>query len=548
MTELLEMSLRGGVLIAAILLVRALCVNRLPKRAFLLLWAAAFLSLMVPLHISSPVSVYSAAQYLGAPVRRGGLLLPAPGAAPARAAHAVSPAVILWAAGALLLALGFLMLHLRGRGKYRASLPVENPFVSRFLEAHRIRRPVQVRYSDQIGSPLTYGILYPVILLPKGFERMGEERLAFVLSHELCHIRRFDVLGKWLLAAMLCVHWFNPLVAVMYLLASRDVELSCDEAVIRGYGLSVRSAYALTLVELEEQRTVYAPLESGFSRSTLKERITAVMKVRPVTGLRAAAAMLLVCGVTTVFATSAPAEEAVPEIVKPSTVQPGPVLDGPVLDGPVLDGSVLEPLDWDELWADDGVPSYTQAQYDALIARLKPDGYPEMSLAAFNRSVHAAMSSEGAETLYMLYEVVLNTLPEDDPNAAFLRNTVSASLNEYDARLSEVFSGKRSDPQFYATAQAVRNADVFGEQVMAGVCYADYSFSYRILDQDALTVAERDAFLQRVMQAAQDFCEKNLSGRPDEDGLREALKSAGAEASDGKISFVDCEIFSLDCY
>lgn len=67
MTELLEMSLRGGVLIAAILLVRALCVNRLPKRAFLLLWAAAFLSLMVPLHISSPVSVYSAAQYLGAP-------------------------------------------------------------------------------------------------------------------------------------------------------------------------------------------------------------------------------------------------------------------------------------------------------------------------------------------------------------------------------------------------------------------------------------------------------------------------------------------------
>ena len=548
MTELLEMSLRGGVLIAAILLVRALCVNRLPKRAFLLLWAAAFLSLMVPLHISSPVSVYSAAQYLGAPVRRGGLLLPAPGAAPARAAHAVSPAVILWAAGALLLALGFLALHLRGRGKYRASLPVENPGVSRFLEAHRIRRPVQVRYSDQIGSPLTYGILYPVILLPKGFERMGEERLAFVLSHELCHIRRFDVLGKWLLAAMLCVHWFNPLVAVMYLLASRDVELSCDEAVIRGYGLSARSAYALTLVELEEQRTVYAPLESGFSRSTLKERITAVMKVRPVTGLRAAAAMLLVCGVTTVFATSAPAEEAVPEIVKPSTVQPGPVLDGPVLDGPVLDGSVLEPLDWDELWADDGVPSYTQAQYDALIARLKPDGYPEMSLAAFNRSVHAAMSSEGAETLYMLYEVVLNTLPEDDPNAEFLRTTVPMALREYEARAVEVYSGRENNPTQNEWISTYIEEDVFGDDVVVGEVMADYTFSYRLVDADRLTVRERDAFLKAVKEGAKEFLEGALKteGQATKAAFKAGLEAAGRAASTDAIRFVDCTVDTFE--
>lgn len=530
MTELLEMSLRGGVLIAAILLVRALCVNRLPKQAFLFLWAAAFFSLMVPLHIPSPVSVYQAAQHLGAPVRRGGLLLPVTGEAPAQAARAGFPVAIVWAAGALLLALGFLALHLRGRGKYRASLPVEKPFVKSFLEAHRLRRPVQVRYSDRIGSPLTYGILYPVILLPKGFERMGEDRLAFVLSHELCHIRRFDVLGKWLLAAMLCVHWFNPLVAVMYLLACRDVELSCDEAVVRGFGLSARSAYALTLVELEEQRTVYAPLESGFSRSTLKERITAIMKVRPVTGLRAAAAMLLVCGVTTVFATSAPAEEA----AEPDKA---------------ADMSVLDSLDWKELndlWAD-GTPSYTQAQYDALIALLKPDGYASMSIAAFNRSVHAAMFSEGTEKLYMLYDIVLSTMPEDDPNAAFLRNTVSASLREYDARLSEVYSGERSDPEFYADARAERNVDVFGEPVTAGICYADYSFSYRILNQDALTVAERDAFLQRIMQAAQDFCEANLTREPDEDDLQAALQAAGAEASDDKIGFVGCEVFSLDC-
>ena len=121
-----------------------------------------------------------------------------------------------------------------------------------------------------------------------------------------------------------------------------------------------------------------------------------------------------------------------------------------------------------------------------------------------------------------------------------------ASLREYDARLSEVYSGERDDPEFYATAQAVRSADVFGEQVTAGICYADYSFSYRILDQDALTVAERDAFLQRIMQAAQDFCEANLTREPDEDDLQAALEAAGAEASDDKIGFVRCEVFSLE--
>ena len=87
-----------------------------------------------------------------------------------------------------------------------------------------------------ISSPLTYGILHPVILLPKKLDRNDQAALKYVLTHEYVHIRRFDAITKILFAAVLCIHWFNPLVWVMYVLANRDIELSCDAWVIRMMG------------------------------------------------------------------------------------------------------------------------------------------------------------------------------------------------------------------------------------------------------------------------------------------------------------------------
>ncbi|MFQ7454207.1 MAG: M56 family metallopeptidase [Flavonifractor plautii] len=84
-------------------------------------------------------------------------------------------------------------------------------------------------------------MLRPVILLPKTLDRSDVSRLAFVLTHEMAHIRRFDALSKLLLAAAACLHWFNPLVWVMLVLANRDLELSCDAAVVRLYGAEARA-------------------------------------------------------------------------------------------------------------------------------------------------------------------------------------------------------------------------------------------------------------------------------------------------------------------
>ena len=108
--------------------------------------------------------------------------------------------------------------------------------------------------AGRISSPLTFGVLRPVILVPKKTDWTDETALRYVLEHEFVHIQRFDVLSKLLLIAAVCVHRFNPLVWVMYVLANRDLELSCDETVLRRFGGDVRAAYARVLIRMEAAR------------------------------------------------------------------------------------------------------------------------------------------------------------------------------------------------------------------------------------------------------------------------------------------------------
>ena len=116
--------------------------------------------------------------------------------------------------------------------------------------------------AGRISSPLTFGVLRPVILVPKKTDWTDETALRYVLEHEFVHIQRFDVLSKLLLIAAVCVHRFNPLVWVMYVLANRDLELSCDETVLRRFGGDVRAAYARVLIRMEAARSGTA-VETG---------------------------------------------------------------------------------------------------------------------------------------------------------------------------------------------------------------------------------------------------------------------------------------------
>lgn len=562
MQTLLEMSLSGAVMIGVIIIVRALAVNRLPKTAFLALWGAAFCCLILPMRIPSPISVYSAIRRRGdfpMPVRnwqRTGLLLTGNVAREA-SVPSLSPWLLLWIGGAVLLALIFLILHLRGRRVYAASLPVEQPFAKSWIEEHRLRRPVQVRYSDRIESPLTYGILWPVILLPADMDWKEEETAGFILAHEMSHIRRFDALTKWLLAAMLCIHWFNPLVWVMYILSNRDLELACDESVIRQYGMQSCPSYALALLEMEEKRTYLTPLSSSFSKNALKERIDAIMKAKKRTAAGIIGALVIVAAVVVIFATSAIEKQS--EAARKNLLENLPVKNaGETADRDDGEENSKElPADMDyvwnvwDSWKEEGYSEdYTQEQYDQLMSMVKPEAYEGMSIAEFNRTINRIMEDDeyGGSSIYELYDTVVSNIQETDPNAGYLRNTIPASMEEYQSRVQEVYSGKRKDPSFSASAEKITTEDVFGDSVEAGQIWLDYEFTYRILDQDNLTVGERDAFLQKVMQTARDLLEADEVKSAAQEDMKEMLQAAGEKLSNDKISFTGCEVYNFEVY
>lgn len=316
--SLFQMSVAGGVLILFIVVIRALAIHRLPKTTFLALWMIAALRLLLPFSIPLPFNIHIGLDVFSDVVQElpsGNIASTLPGdsppsydigtAVPSPVTERISIFVMLWLVGALLLVLYFSISYLRSMRKFRMSIPDNTPYIQNWLTAHQISRPLVVRSSDLISSPLTYGILHPVILLPKKLDRNDQAALKYVLTHEYVHIRRFDAITKILFGAVLCIHWFNPLVWVMYVLANRDIELSCDAWVIRMMGEKNRSSYALMLIKMEEKRSGMSALYSHFGKNAISERIEAIMKFKKTSTIACALALVVVVGATTAFAASA---------------------------------------------------------------------------------------------------------------------------------------------------------------------------------------------------------------------------------------------------
>lgn len=325
--SLLEMSFCGAVMILVIATLRALLIHRLPKKTFLALWGVALARLLVPYSVPSALSVYSLLDKLASPAKVAPLsanvsmaqpaVFPVTGIgiAPSAPAAAVASRAVpfymgVWMAGALVCAAFFVVTYLKCRRAFREALPVDCDFAQDWLKEHRLCRSIRLRQSDRISAPLTYGVFRPVILLPKRIDWDDETALAYVLTHEYVHIRRFDAVTKMALTAALCVHWFNPAVWGMVVLANRDLELSCDEAVIRSFGERAKSAYAMTLIRMEERRSGLMPLYNHFSRHAIEERMIAIMKTKKTSWAAVMAAMALIAGVAAAFATSGQAESA----------------------------------------------------------------------------------------------------------------------------------------------------------------------------------------------------------------------------------------------
>lgn len=195
-----------------------------------------------------------------------------------------NPMQIILFAAALVWVLGFLSLLAYSlisygllKGKVRQAILVRD----NIWECHAIR------------SPFVLGFLKPKIYLPPGFSEGGK---SYILKHEEIHIRRYDHLIKPLAYFLLCLHWFNPLVWLSFILMSKDMEMSCDEQVLKEMGQEIKQDYSRSLLALALSHRMIGGSPLAFGESGAKSRIKNVLNYKQPTfwGMLAGAAGILI--------------------------------------------------------------------------------------------------------------------------------------------------------------------------------------------------------------------------------------------------------------
>ncbi len=146
---------------------------------------------------------------------------------------------------------------------------------SRVWDAVRLQD--NVWQSDRVASPFIFGLFRPRIYIPYGLE---EPVLEQVLSHERAHLHRRDHWIKPFAFTLLAVYWYNPLLWVGYILLCRDIEVACDERVIRGLDDDCRRRYATALLECGVERRSIAACPLAFGEVSIKQRIKSVLNYR----------------------------------------------------------------------------------------------------------------------------------------------------------------------------------------------------------------------------------------------------------------------------
>lgn len=286
--QILDMSRTAGIVILAVLLARLL-LKRAPKIFSFALWLIVFFRLLSPWAIEAPVSILPSTT----PVAES-YTLAEEQISPAGAAQAFYRAVgDLLNGGTGIQQIKTMETDEYGRteyvssswwevwilaGKYLWLAGVVIMGIYSALSYCRLRKNLvgalvlrdNIFLSDYIASPFVLGLFAPKIYLPSS---LSEKEQEYIILHEQHHIRRLDHITKALSFLALSIHWFNPLVWLAFVLFGRDMEMSCDEAVIRKFGGGIRADYSASLLSLATGHRIIAGTPLAFGEGNTTGRI-----------------------------------------------------------------------------------------------------------------------------------------------------------------------------------------------------------------------------------------------------------------------------------
>lgn len=275
------MSISASWLVLTVLLLRFV-LKKAPKWVNVLLWGIVAVRLAFPFSIESALSLIPSAETIspgimmdtvpsiqtGVPAINnvinpviGSSLAPAPGASANPLQIWIPILSMIWVAGVAILLVYTAVSYWRLRRKVSKAVILRD----------------NIFQSENVASPFVLGIIKPRIYLP--FNMNGQD-LEHVVAHEQAHIRRRDHWWKPLGFLLLTIHWFNPLMWLAYVLLCRDIELACDEKVIKELDNELRADYAQALVVCSVNRRMIAACPLAFGEVGVKERVKSVMNYK----------------------------------------------------------------------------------------------------------------------------------------------------------------------------------------------------------------------------------------------------------------------------
>ena len=331
-SQVLNMSMTGSVVILLVMLAR-LILKRAPKIYSYALWSVVLFRLLCPVAFTAPVSVLdvvepemketsdntSIVSYIPATVNtQADFIMVQPEVQQVQAEPVAEPeeqllmtpmhaVALVWATGMAGMMLYSVMQYLALRRRLVGSVQLKG----------------NIYLADQIDTAFVVGLVRPKIYLPSG---VPEKERYYILAHEQHHIRRGDHIIKLLAYLALCIHWFNPLVWLSFVLAGKDMEMSCDEAVIKKLGPDIRADYSASLLRLATHKKILSGMPLAFGEGDTKGRVLNMAKWKKPTKWVVAICVILCLCIVVVCAFNPEEEKTIEELTRHTS-------DGPVGTG-----------------------------------------------------------------------------------------------------------------------------------------------------------------------------------------------------------------------
>lgn len=279
--RIFNMSITAGWAAIAVIILRLL-LFKAPKKLHAALWGLVALRLMLPFSKQSIFSIIPSADTLPgnimmskAPAINSGIsfidnainnavlssLYPSEYASVNPMQIVIGLASLIWLVGVAAMLIYTAASYIKTRYTVREFLTAEDG----------------VRLCDRVEMPFIFGVFRPRIYLPS---HIDECNYSYVIAHERAHLKRLDHVWKLLGFALLCVYWFNPLLWLAYTLFCRDIELACDEKVLRDSGSNIKKAYSAALLNCNTSKKHIGACPIAFGETSVKARVKNVLRYK----------------------------------------------------------------------------------------------------------------------------------------------------------------------------------------------------------------------------------------------------------------------------